>query len=199
MAVMAEIYLMRHGETVWNVQTRLQGRRDSPLTAKGVRQAEAFGLKLRALFPEAQPPAIASPLGRAWQTAVIAVSAMGGDVGRIALDERLAEHAFGEWEGLTWDEVNRDHADSLAARMADRWNVPAPGGESYAAVATRVAGWLEEVAATPGPRLVFSHGVTSRVIRGLYAGWSEAETMAQKEPQDRIFRLAGGRVEEIAA
>ena len=195
------IYLMRHGQTVWNVQSRLQGRRDSPLTATGVAQAEAFGRRLADLVSDpAACRVIASPLGRAWQTAVLAVAHMGGDPGRIELDDRLMEHAFGAWEGLTWADVNRDHAASLAARMADRWNVPAPGGESYSDVAARVSAWLADVAGAVDaarPALAICHGVTARVVRGLYAGLSREETMRLPEPQDRIFKLADGRIEEI--
>lgn len=191
------IYLMRHGQTVWNMQTRLQGRMDSPLTALGAAQAAAFGRTLRRLLPDpAACRPVASPLGRAWQTAVLALGEMGEDPGRIELDERLVEHAFGAWEGLKWEDVQRDHADSLAARLADKWNVGAPGGESYRDVADRVGVWLGErdPAAT---YLVFCHGVTARVLRGLYAGLPQEEIMRLPEPQDRIYRLDDGEIAEL--
>ncbi len=192
------LYLMRHGQTIWNLQTRLQGRKDSPLTALGVAQAEAFGRSLQALLPDPSScRVVSSPQPRAWSTAVLAVTAMGGDPSAIAHDARLMEHAFGLWEGLLWSEVQRDHKDSLDARMADRWNTPAPGGESYADVAARVRPWLASLD-PDATVLAFSHGVTTRVIRGLYAGLSEADTMALKEPQDKIFVLDGGRLAEIA-
>ena len=92
---------MRHGETVWNAEQRLQGRQDTPLTAKGVAQAQAFGRALATELPD--PHAcrlIASPLGRAWQTAVLAVTGMGRNPSDIELEPRLVEHAFGAWEGL---------------------------------------------------------------------------------------------------
>jgi probable phosphoglycerate mutase len=192
------IYLMRHGQTIWNTQTRLQGRMDSPLTATGVAQAQAFGHRLKTLLPDVEScRAVSSPLGRAWQTAVLAVTAMGGDPVSIEHDDRLMEHAFGEWEGLKWDEVNRDHAASLAARMADKWNVPAPGGESYADVARRTAAWLADVDET-ATTIVVCHGVTARVLRGVYAGLGQADVMTLSEPQDKIFALADGGIEEIA-
>ncbi len=190
------IYLMRHGQTVWNVQRRLQGRRDSPLTAIGVAQAEAFGRRLATLEDAKNCRLVASSLVRSWQTAVIAAAKMGREATEIELDDRLVEHAFGEWEGLLWEEVKRDHAASLAARMADRWNTPAPGGESYGDVARRVEAWLRDIEG-PAPVAAFCHGVTSRVVRGLYGGLSQEETMALAEPQDRIFLLQDGKVEEI--
>lgn len=191
------IYLMRHGQTVWNAEQRLQGRMDSPLTTAGVEQALAFGRRLRTLLPDpAAARTVASPLSRAWQTAVLAVSEMGVDPASIELDARLVEHAFGAWEGLNWAEVQRDHAESVAARMADKWNVAAPGGESYRDVAARAGDWLADVDMAR-PTLTVCHGVTARVIRGLYAGLSQEATMALPEPQDRIFKLADGGIEEI--
>lgn len=197
------IYLMRHGQTIWNAQKRLQGRKDSPLTAKGAAQAAAFGRRLQAVLPDpAAATVISSPQPRAWQTAVLAVDALGGDPAAIQLDDRLKEHAFGLWEGLLWEDVQRDHAESMAARLADKWNAPAPEGESYSDVAERVGQWLEGVTdrAAPGvPTLVFCHGVVARVMRGLYGGLSQEETMSLPEPQDRIFKLADGRIDEIQA
>lgn len=193
------IYLMRHGETVWNAARRLQGRKDSPLTPKGVAQATAFGDKLKDLLPGGEPCRIlSSPQPRAWQTAVLAVAGMGRDPGEIVHDDRLMEHSFGAWEGLLWSDVQRDHADALARRMADKWNAPAPDGESYRDVADRVAAWLADIDPA-AVTVVFCHGVTARVMRGLYANLPRNETMSLAEPQDRIFRLAGGRIDEIAA
>ncbi len=190
---------MRHGQTVWNVQKRLQGRRDSPLTALGVSQAQAFGARLAQIIEKPSAvQAVSSPLGRAWQTAVLAVSGMGVDPSLIVLDDRLVEHAFGQWEGLVWDEVKLNHGPVLAARMKDRWNVPAPGGESFAMVAERVADWLSDQDEEETV-LCFCHGVTSRVIRGLYAKLDRETIMSLEEPQDRIFVLSEGHVREVIA
>lgn len=190
---------MRHGETVWNSVLRLQGHMDTPLTSKGVAQAQAFGA---CLAEEISDPSacrlIASPLGRAWQTAVLAVSGMGRDPGDIIMEPRLMELAFGEWEGLNYADLQRDHADSLAARLADRWAVAAPGGESYSDAATRVASWLSEHDEAE-TLIVVCHGGTSRVLRGLYAGLAPTEMMELPEPQDRIFQLSNGAIREILA
>lgn len=191
---------MRHGQTVWNTERRFQGSLDSPLTALGVRQAEAYG---RALAGELADPTgvriVASPLPRAWQTAVLAATAMGADPASIELDARLREQSAGVWEGLTVDEVNRDHAEAYAARLADRWNIAAPNGESYRDVAERAGDWLADQTETDIPTLVVSHGVTGRVLRGLYAGLPRDELLSQGEPQDRIFKLSRGGIEEILA
>jgi probable phosphoglycerate mutase len=191
------IYLMRHGETIWNAEQRLQGRQDTPLTAKGVTQAQAFGQRLKEIVPNPDDcRLIASPLGRAWQTAVLAVTGMGRSPHDIELEPRLVEHAFGQWEGLNQADLKRNHAEAIAARLADKWNVPATDGESYALVADRVGAWLAEQDEDE-IKIVFCHGVIARVMRGLYADMPKDDLMQLPEPQDRIFKLSGGAIEEI--
>ena len=190
------IYLMRHGQTVWNTERRMQGRLDSPLTATGIGQAQALGALLAEQIEQAPYRIVSSPLGRAWQTAVIVAHALKASPLGLVLEPRLAELAYGHWEGLTLDEIKERHLEAWQHRRADRWNVEAPGGESYAKVAVRVGAWLSDVAETER-LVVVCHGVTSRVMRGLYAGMTEEETLALSEPQDRLYRLSGGRIEEL--
>jgi probable phosphoglycerate mutase len=191
------IYLMRHGETVWNVEQRLQGQGDSALTPKGLLQAAAYGRRLAAeTLDVATLRVLCSPLRRAHHTAEIVVAALGLPHDRIEVEPRLSEFAFGLWEGLTWEEIHRDHLESFERRKADRWNVRVPGGECYADIAVRARAWLDEVG-EDGSLVVISHGATSRVIRGLYSGLSPEATMALPEPQDRVFRLSRGRIEEL--
>ena len=191
------IYLMRHGETAWNVELRLQGRLDSPLTEKGQRQGAAYGRRLSAeRLALDRLRIVCSPLRRARHTAEIALAELGLPHDRIEIEPRLSEFAFGAWEGLNWEEIQRDHLESYERRKADRWNVRVPGGESFADVAVRVAAWLGEHD-DGSTWLAISHGATARVIRGLYGGFAPPETMALPEPQDRIFRLSQGRIEEM--
>lgn len=192
------IYLMRHGETVWNVARRMQGHRDSPLTLRGIGQARANGALLAELLDGSEARRIvASPLPRTWQTAAIVAERLGLDPNTIQFDDRLREQAFGEWEGLTMDEVARDHPDLWAAREADKWAFQVPGGESYAMVAARTRSWLDEQG--DGSELVVvGHGLAGRILRGLYGGLTEAEVMASHEPQGSVFRLTGGVIQEVA-
>ena len=93
------IYLLRHGETLWNVEGRLQGQKDSPLTLRGIAQARAVAVLLYDMLDE--PSAfefVASPLARTWQTAVIVCQTLGLDCGTIRFEPRLAEHHFGLWD-----------------------------------------------------------------------------------------------------
>lgn len=97
-----EIYLVRHGETEWNRDARIQGRRDSPLTALGRDQARRIG-QLLADLGLAGLPVSASPLGRVQTTLAIIGEHLA--LGPVTLDPRLAEVALGCWEGLTAAEI----------------------------------------------------------------------------------------------
>jgi probable phosphoglycerate mutase len=189
------IYLVRHGETEWNVARRMQGRMESRLTALGRRQAAAMA-RLLAELVKRDPPArwrlVSSPLGRARETAE-AISA------RLELpveiDERLSEIAFGEWEGRLRDEVSPQHPELFASRD---WLVSPPGGETYEEVWARASGWLAEQLADPQHRVIaVSHGVTGRLVRGAYAGLGRRDTLMQDVPQDAVYRLANGQVDRF--
>ncbi len=194
------IYLVRHGETEWNQAGRMQGQRDSPLTARGEDQAKRVGLALAGLIDAGDRFAmVASPLGRTLRTAAIIRAELGLTPDDCPTDDRLMEITWGAWDGLTRDEIELRDPGALARRRQNHWRfVPPGGGESYAMVAERVRDWLDGVA--QGQRLVVvAHGTAGRVVRGLYAGLGEAETLDLAEPQDAFFRLHGGAIERIDA
>ena len=111
------IYYVRHGLTDWNVQQRLQGRHDVPLNRDGLAQAVRCGEILQALFarkhrlPE-QFDYVSSPLCRARQTMESLRVTLGLQATGYGIEDRLAEIAFGEWEGLTYGEVMARDKDS---------------------------------------------------------------------------------------
>ena len=195
------IYLVRHGETEWNRDRRIQGQLDSPLTARGEDQARRVGTALAGLIGDGDGfDMVASPLGRARRSAEIIGHAMGFAAEHTA-DDRLNEMTWGAWDGLTLDEIEARDPGELARRRRDarqHWTHEPPGGESHAALAARVGGWLDDLA--PGRRIVaITHGPVGRVLRGRYAGLSEAETLTVDEPQDAFFRLHRGAIERIDA
>src|SRR6516165_742805 len=103
---MPVLYYVRHGETDFNLEGRLQGRRDTELNAHGRRQAAECGLMLHELFVRDQRPAanlvyMSSPLKRARQTMEVLRATLGLDPLEYDVDARLAEIAYGDWEGLT--------------------------------------------------------------------------------------------------
>lgn len=185
------LIFLRHGETDWNVEGRLQGQRDIPLNATGRRQARRNGEAIRDAFPEiATFDAVSSPLGRTRETMEIARAAMGLAPGAYRADPRVVEITFGDWEGFTLDELRAAEPERIALRERDKWDFVPPEGESYALLAARVGAWLEEVRR---PTFVVSHGGVGRVVRHLVLGIPPAEAAAMPFPQDRALVIDGGR------
>jgi len=187
------IYIVRHAETEWNVARRLQGRKDSPLTALGQRQALAMAGLLADLI-EREPPAawrlVSSPLGRTRRTAAAISDRLGLSVD---IDERLAEIAFGEWEGQSRDDVAPLHRERFASA---EW--APPGGETFDEVLARAKGWLDDLPAEPERRVIaVTHGITSRVLRGCYGGLTRGEALALEVPHGTVFRLRNGQVDRF--
>ena len=188
-------YLLRHGETEFNVAGRLQGQQDSPLTARGRAQARAHGVLLRDLIAApASWRVVASPLGRTLDTARLACAELGLPEAAIETDPRLMEIAYGEWEGQTYDEIEAYYPDHWAARERDPWGFVVPRGESYAMVAARAQAFLNE---PRGNTIVVSHGGTGRVLRGLYARLAPPEMRTLEQPQDALHRLTQGTIARI--
>jgi broad specificity phosphatase PhoE len=186
------IFLVRHGETEWNRARRYQGWSDSPLTADGVAQAAALGRRLAALPEAVNADIVASPLGRARHTAEIIAASLGRSAPP-RLDSRLREISLGSWDGLMRKEVR----SRLGADFAEwEWYFRAPDGESYETFAARLADWLRDTA--DGSLIAVCHGVVTRLLRGLYASLPRDAALRLAVPQDRIFRLAGGMIDEIA-
>jgi broad specificity phosphatase PhoE len=160
------IYYVRHGLTDWNAQHRLQGRHDIPLNMEGRRQAVACGdilgdlLTRDGLAPEALDY-VSSPLVRARETMELMRTALGLPAPGFAVDERLAEIAFGDWEGLTYDEVVARDGDVVARREGNKWSFRPPGGESYAQLTLRVGEWYRTVRTHT---VVAAHGGTARAL-----------------------------------
>src|ERR1051326_8727117 len=121
------IFLVRHGETEWNRERRYQGWSDSPLTARGIAQAEAIGRCLRDLPEASGAEIVASPIGRARHTAEI-IAACLQHATPPRLDERLREISLGAWDG-------RGRKGIRALMGADfvefEWYFRAPYGERY--------------------------------------------------------------------
>jgi broad specificity phosphatase PhoE len=191
----AVIYLVRHGETEWNRVRRYQGWSDSPLTERGLAQAEAIGHLLRGL-PEAQSAElVASPIGRARHTAEIIRERL-GRTAPFRFDDRLREISLGSWDGLDRAEIAALRPGIFDGDGYHEWYFATPDGETYEGFAGRIAAWLDEAA--DRQLIVVTHGIVTRVLRGLYAGLPRAAALRLPVPQDRIFRLADGAIEEIA-
>jgi broad specificity phosphatase PhoE len=187
------IYLLRHGETAWNVAGRYQGRKDSALTARGREQAAALGRALATMVSPTSLPLLTyvSPLGRARETAAIA----GRHLALACVDEpRLSEVSIGSWDGMSRYEIANEYPEALDGSDAFDWFFRSPDGESFEAVLKRVCDWLGEVRT---PAAAISHGLTGRIIRGVYLGMSRREMLELPVPQAGFYELCAGRMRLI--
>jgi probable phosphoglycerate mutase len=193
------IYLVRHGETRWNVEGRIQGQLDSDLTERGIEQARAIGRLLQRYVGREQAFAMeSSPSGRALSTALLVAEELGFDPARIRTTPLLAERHMGDWAGMTLDDVDQAFPAENARRTIDDPASKPTGGESFDALFARARTWLR--ADRPASvTIAVTHGLIGRTIRGAYLGHSSDLVPAGSHPQDRAFRLHGGSVEELLA
>jgi probable phosphoglycerate mutase len=160
------LYYVRHGQTDWNVERRLQGQHDIPLNEIGRAQAVRCGGILRDLFARDGRNAgdldfQASPLTRARVTMELLRAELGLEPQVYRTDVRLMEMSFVRWEGFTAAELKTREAAALAARDRDKWNFALPGGESYAQLMVRIRGWYESLT---GDAVVSAHGGVARAL-----------------------------------
>ena len=133
-----KLYLVRHGETAWNIERRLQGRADIPLNEFGRTLAVKTGKGLEDIQFDI---CFTSPLVRARETAELILS---GKDTPIVDDMRIIEMAFADWEGKHCSKERWEVPDSFQKFFDDPANFePAPGGESFAQVKERTGGFLE--------------------------------------------------------
>ena len=189
------LLFIRHGETEWNVARRYQGHLDSPLTERGIAQAHAIARRLAELPEFDSAPLVASPLGRARQTAEIICRNRWSSA--FETDDRLREITLGSWDGLFRDEIAARSPGIFEEYGAFEWYFHSADGERYDAFQARLASFLRDALTRP-MLIVVAHGVVSRVLRGLYAGMPREAALSLPVSQDCIFRLSGGQVEDIA-
>ena len=191
MSPVPAIVFVRHGETDWNVEGRLQGQRDIPLNENGRAQARRNGEIIAREIPEAAGfDFVASPLGRARETMEIARAAMNLDPKAYAVDPRLVEITFGELEGFTYQDIENREPGWLKMRDANKWEFLPPGGESYRMLHDRIIAWLETVSV---PLVVVAHGGVGRVLRAHLLGLDKSASVAESFPQDRVFLWRDGQ------
>lgn len=148
------LVVVRHGETEWNVQGRIQGHLDSRLTEAGRTQAEAVA---RRLAGEAIGAVYASDLGRVIETVAPAARVLGREV---VTDVRLRERHLGIFQGKTFPEAERDHPALFARFKARDRTLDLETGETIVHLRDRVAAALADIGARhPGDTvLVVTHG-----------------------------------------
>jgi broad specificity phosphatase PhoE len=197
---MPVLYYVRHGETDFNRQGRLQGRRDTVLNAHGRQQAAECGVLLRDLFArDHRRPQdfkyVASPLKRARETMEIVRATLGLQPHDYKVDARLIEIAYGEWEGLTLQEIETQNASVLSARERDKWDFAPPGGESYRELADRIGKWYGSLTADS---VVAAHGGGVRALMAILNIESEEQATRAQIEQGVIYVFADGKMSRYA-
>jgi probable phosphoglycerate mutase len=175
---MTRLALIRHLPTAWNREGRLQGRADPPLDL-----AAAPDLRLPAELAGFR--VLASPLRRAVETA----SWLG--LAEIAIEPRLIEMDWGEWQGQTLAELRARHGPGMATREAQGLDFRPPGGESPRDVQARVAPLLKQIAAAGRPTAAITHNGVIRAVYALATGWDmRGEPPARLDwPAAHLFHL----------
>ena len=160
------IYYIRHGETAWNAEGRLQGTLDIPLNELGRKQAAHAGKVLAGLFARDGRDRhdlayVASPLGRATSTMDFVREVLGLPAHGYGLDDRLREIGYGEWEGSTLAEMQAKDPAFFAKRLTEKWTMSSPGGETYVSVQQRMRDWYDSLKADT---VAVAHGGTCRAL-----------------------------------
>ncbi|UGY12628.1 histidine phosphatase family protein [Bradyrhizobium septentrionale] len=160
------IYYIRHGETAWNAEGRLQGVQDIGLNERGRAQAAHAGRILADLLAgdgrdKTTLPFVASPLIRARATMELVRTELGLPPGDYALDARLREIGYGTWEGSTLAQAQAADPAVYARRLAEKWTVSPSGGESYVDVQVRMTQWYRSVTSDT---VAVAHGGTARAL-----------------------------------
>jgi broad specificity phosphatase PhoE len=189
------IYMVRHGQTDWNAESRLQGQKDIPLNETGRQQATGNGVALRRFLGSgaADFDFVSSPLGRTRETMERLRRAMDLDPSAYRTDERLKEVSFGDWEGYTLPELKRLVPERIAERRVAKWDFipPGPDAESYEILSWRVGAWLRSVTR---PTVCVSHGGVIRALFKLLGEMDVDEAAAAAIPQDRLLKIVDGSI-----
>ena len=188
-------FLIRHGQTDWNAELRLQGQHDIPLNDLGRRQATENGRKLAGIAGDLAAFAfVSSPLGRTRETMERLREEAGLDPLNYQTDPRLVEICFGDWEGHTLDEIGAVTPEKLAERDAAKWDFVPPGAlaESYEILSWRVGSWLKSL---DRDTVCVCHGGVIRCLLKLTGHFTGEEAAKLTVPQDRILRLRDGKAE----
>jgi broad specificity phosphatase PhoE len=179
------LYILRHGQTTWNAEQRIQGSLDSPLTSLGRSQALCqqrilSGCDLLGFT------ALSSPQERALETARIALD---GLFDRIKTDNDLREIGVGAWEGHLRADLLSQAAIEREEEGALDLYVCAPEGEGFDALHVRCTAFLETLT---GPAVLVTHGITSRMLRVILTGRSIDDLGGIDGGQGCVFHIKDG-------
>ncbi|MCT4604955.1 MAG: histidine phosphatase family protein [Marinisporobacter sp.] len=157
---MTKLYLVRHGQTKWNIESRAQGSKNVELTDEGRNQAILLAERMKNYRIDA---IYSSDLDRAYETAKILGNTLNIEVKKI---DGLREMSFGEWEGLTNEEIQKDYKEHYTVWRNDPHKANIPGGEKLLDVQKRGLAAIYRIVKENKNKniIVVSHGVTIKSI-----------------------------------
>lgn len=177
-------YLVRHGETEWNAEARMQGHLDSRLTPLGRLHADETGKLLARLGVDT---VFASPLGRVRETLAIVQKYVPLPA---VFDDRLKEWSSGDWSGELHAELAAKWPEEWAAWEADRYNYRSPGGENFVDLIDRARSFFGDLAPADGERIaLIGHGFMNRALATVLLSLDESETMQIRQANDTVIRV----------
>lgn len=181
---MKTIYFVRHGQTQFNLEKRLQGWNDSPLSSQGEEQAQKVA---QILAPLGIQRAWVSPLGRARQTASIIQDFLPIEIEPV---DELREVSFGDFEGNTVAELDEKFPGQWEKRQADKWNYRPPGGEANKDAVSRAQQVVQRIDdwSHSEPLLIVAHFAINRILLSLLAGLTTEETVKMNVAHCTIYR-----------
>jgi len=192
------LILVRHGESEWNRAGRIQGQVNSPLTDLGISQAGAISDYLSGIFLNQELEIYSSPLERAIQTAQIIAKGIDHLSSEVIIEERLNDFNLGEISGTYgWDKVAEIFPEQAQLRLQDPMRFHPSGGESGAKFEARLRSLMEEMKGDDTTKLLVSHGIVNKFIRGIYKNISGKEMINLGESQNTIYCLEHGDETEI--
>ena len=195
---MTTLILVRHGESEWNRDGRIQGQVNSPLTDLGISQAMAISNYLSGIFINQELKIYTSPLDRAIQTAKIIAQGVDCFGSEFIIEERLNDFNLGEISGtFGWDKVAEIFPEQAKLRLKDPMRFHPSGGESGADFDARLRSLLEDLMGDGTLKLMVSHGIVNKFIRGILKNLSGKEMINLGESQNTIYRLEQGEETEI--
>jgi len=184
----SSLFLVRHGETEWNLSCRFQGQLDSPLTEKGVRQVQ----QLAEFFAKVQVGKMfSSPIGRALETARMIKRQQ--IKCRLEMDEHLKEISFGSFARSTREELEKIHPGLWESREKNKWEFRWLNGESYADVYQRVGDFIADNAGdlVSGKAIIVAHETVNKVLIGRLLTLPRQQILRLRHPHGVIIRWRG--------
>jgi len=179
---MTLVALLRHGDTAWSAEGRIQGRSDEPLSEAG-----RAALRARAIPAACRGMSVVtSPLARCVETA----SLLGAP--HAPREPRIAEMSWGAWEGRRLEELRAELGPAMRDNEARGLDFRPDGGESPREVLARVSAWLASLAA---PTLAVTHRGVIRVVLAAATGWDMRGPPPAKLDWRafHMFRIEGGQ------